>query len=104
MPQFDSPFTVPKANPTKSAYTLNLPNKPNRFPTFHSSLLRQFIPNNDNLFPSRELSQPGPVVTPDGEEEWLIDRIMDEQTHGKGRQYLVRWHGYDPEEDRWLPG
>jgi hypothetical protein len=77
MPQFDGPFTVPKANPTKSVYTLDLPNKPNHFPTFHASLLRRFILNDNNLFPSRELSQPGPVVMPDGEEEWLIDKIVD---------------------------
>jgi hypothetical protein len=94
MPRFDGPFTVLKANPAKSAYTLDLPNEPNRFPTFHGSLLRRFIPNDNNLFPSHELSQPGPVVTPDGEEEWLINRIMDERIRGKGHQYLVRWHSY----------
>ena len=41
---------------------------------------------------------------PDGEEEWLIDKIVDERTCGKGCQYLVQWHGYGPEEDQWLPG
>ena len=84
MPWFDGPFTVPKANPTKSAYTLNLPNEPDCFSTFHTSLLHRFIPNDNDLFPLHELSQPGPVVTPDGEEEWLINKIMD--------------------EDWWLPG
>jgi hypothetical protein len=39
MPRFDGPFNVTNANPSKSAYTLDLPNEPNRFPTFHSSLL-----------------------------------------------------------------
>jgi len=103
MPRFDGPFLVTRTNPNKSSYTLNLPNEPERFPTFHTPLLRKFVPNNDELFPSRKLSQPGPVITEDSEEEWLIDRIIDERARGRGRQFLVRWHGWGPEEDRWLP-
>jgi hypothetical protein len=82
MPWFDGPFLVTRAHPEKSTYTLELPNEPDRFPTFHTSLLRKFIPNDPNLFPSHVLPQPGPVITPDGEKEWLIDQILDEQAHG----------------------
>jgi Chromo (CHRromatin Organisation MOdifier) domain len=104
MPQFDGPFVVTKTNPSKSAYTLDLPNEPDRFATFHASELRKFVPNDDDKFPARKLSHPGLVMTPDGEEEWLIDRILDERVQGRGRRFLVRWHGWGPEEDRWLPG
>jgi len=104
MPRFDGPFVVTKANTAKSAYTLDLPNKPDRFPTFHAAQLRKHIPNDDKKFPARKLPQPGPVITLDGQEEWLIDRILDEHVHGKSRQFLVRWRGWGPEEDRWLPG
>jgi hypothetical protein len=104
LPRFNGPFLITKANPAKSTYTLDLPNEPDRFPTFHASLLRKFHPNNDDLFPSRKFPQPGPIITDDGAEEWLIDRIIDEQTRGRGRQNLVRWRGWGPEEDRWLPG
>ena len=38
------------------------------------------------------------------EEEWLIEKILDEQICGRGRQYLVQWCGWGVEEDRWLPG
>jgi hypothetical protein len=103
MPRFDGPFLVTKSNPSKSTYTLDLPNEPHRFPTFHASQLRPFVPNNDTLFPSQRLTQPGPVLTPDGEEEWLIDRILDERNRGRGRQFLVRWQGWGSEEDQWLP-
>jgi len=82
MPRFNGPFVIMHAHPSKSTYTLDLPNEPNCFPTFHASLLRRFIPNDDTLFPSRKLTQPGPVVTADGQEEWLIDRILDERTCG----------------------
>jgi hypothetical protein len=82
MPCFNRPFLVTAANPNKSVYTLDLPNEPEHFPTFHMSLLRKFVANNDNLFPSQKLDQPGPVITEDGKQEWLIDRIIDEQTYG----------------------
>jgi hypothetical protein len=104
MPRFNGPFLVIKVFPEKSVYTLDLPNEPNHFPTFHASLLQKFIPNDDNLFPSRALPQPGPVVTDNGEEEWFINHILDERARGKGKQYLVRWRGWGAEEDRWLPG
>jgi hypothetical protein len=94
MPRFDGPFVITCANPSKPAYTLELPNEPKRFPTFHTSLLHKFVPNNDNLFLSRKLVQPGPVVTENGCEEWLIEWILDEHVRGRGRQYLVRWQGW----------
>jgi len=40
MPQYDSPFKITCTHPESSTYILLLPNKPNRFPTFHLSLLQ----------------------------------------------------------------
>ena len=73
MPRFDGLFIVTGANLAKSSYTLDLPNEPNHFANFHSLLLRRFIPNDNNLFPSWKLYQPGPVITPEGKQEWLIE-------------------------------
>ena len=103
MPRFNGPYTILEAHPQSSTYTLDLPNSPNIYPTFHASQLRPFIPNDPNLFPSREHPRPGPVMTKDGSEECFIDRILDEHCVGHGRQYLVRWFGYGPEDDKWLP-
>jgi hypothetical protein len=89
MPRFDGPFTITHAHPETSNYTLELPNEPNRFPTFHSLLLRRFFPNNNELFKSHRLARLGPVLTPEGHEEWLIRDIIDERVHGRGMQYLV---------------
>lgn len=101
MPRFDGPYKIIHANPEKSSYTLDMPNAPNTFPTFHSSLLRRFVPNDPDLFPGRELERPG-AVSVDGEDEWFVERIIDERRGRRGMEYLVRYRGYGSEEDRWL--
>ena len=93
MPRSDGPFTVIRTHPETSNYTIELPNEPNQFATFHASQLRPFCSNDNELFPSRTLPQPGPVVTTHGQEEWLIRDIIDERVRGRGMQYLVRWFG-----------
>ena len=102
MPRFDGPYTVVAAFPEKSEYTLRLPNNPKTFPSFHASLLKPFVPNDPDYFPDRELPKPGIVVTEDGTEETLIDKIVDEKRWGRGKRYLVRWVGYGKEHDEWL--
>jgi len=104
MPQYDGPFEITHAHPETSSYTLLLPNEPDRFPTFHSLLLHKFTPTNHDLFPSQTLSQPGPVMTPGGQEEWLIRDIINEWRQGRGKQYLICWVGWGDKENRWLPG
>ncbi|KAI5888436.1 uncharacterized protein SCHCODRAFT_02446797, partial [Schizophyllum commune H4-8] len=54
-------------------------------------------------FPSRHLLKPGPLLTPDGYEEYTVDRIVDEKRSRKSVKYLVRWVGYGQEDDTWLP-
>ena len=103
MPRYDSPFKITCAHPESSTYILLLPNELNRFPTFHLSLLQKFTPTDYDLFPSQTLHQPRPVVTPSGQEEWVIQDIVDEWARGQGKQYLVRWTSWGDEENRWLP-
>ena len=103
MPRFDGPFEVLKAYPESSTYTLHLPEYSRIHRTFHSSLLRPYIENDPELFPGRTLERPGPIVTAEGEIEYFIDNIIDQRTRGRGKQYLVRWLGYGPESDLWLP-
>ncbi len=103
MPRFDGPYLVTHSNPGLSSYTLDIPNSPARFNTFHVSELRRFVPNDKDLFPSRDRPHPGPVVTEDGLEEQEIDKILDERRRGRGFQYLVRWVGFSEAHDEWLP-
>jgi hypothetical protein len=77
MPWSDGPYMVIKSFPEKSEYTLHLPNNSQTFPGFHSSLLKPFISNDPTLFPDHEFTQPGAVVTEDGTEENMIDKIVD---------------------------
>ncbi|KAF5376678.1 hypothetical protein D9615_007909 [Tricholomella constricta] len=104
MPRSDGPCTIVKAFPEASEYTLRLPNSPQTYPGFHASLLKPFTPNDPALFPDREFTRPGAVVTEDGTEENLIDKIVDARRRGRRKQYLVRWVGYDRDHDEWLPG
>lgn len=62
-----------------------------------------FIENDKELFPGCKLEKP-PAIVVDSHDEYTVDRILEERKHGRRVQYLVRWHGYGPEEDRWLPG
>jgi hypothetical protein len=102
-PRFDGPYKVTHTFPETSTYTLDMPNS-EVFPTFHASELKRFQANDPLLYPSREYTRPGPVLTPDGLEEFLVDEIIDSRRRSHGYQYLVRWSGYGPEHDLWLPG
>ncbi|GLB40627.1 hypothetical protein LshimejAT787_0804980 [Lyophyllum shimeji] len=83
MPPFDGPFTVLKANPESSSYTLNLPEHMNIHPTFHAALLKPY--------------------QKDGVEEFFIEHIVGEWKYRQQKQYLVRWTGYGPEHVLWRP-
>jgi hypothetical protein len=103
-PRYDGPYRITDAHVETSNYTLELPNSPNTYPTYHTSELKAFLPNDSTLFPSRETAQPQPIVTVDGLEEYHVQEIIDSRRRGKGWQYLVRWTGYGPEHDRWIAG
>ena len=103
MPRFDGPFRVLKAYPDSSTYTLRLLEYSKIHWTFHSSLLCLHIENDPELFPGRTLQRPGPIMTAEGETKYFIDKIIDQCTQGHGKQYLVRWLGYGPESNLWLP-
>ena len=78
MPRFDGPYTVTVIAPHYSTITLDMPNTPNAFPVFHTSQVRPLRMNNADLFPSRELERPDPILI-NGEEEFTIDHILDER-------------------------
>ncbi|CAJ0928568.1 unnamed protein product [Ranitomeya imitator] len=46
---------------------------------------------------------PPPPVLDDGEEQFVVQDIIDSRLHRNRLQYLVRWQGYSPENDSWEP-
>ena len=102
MPHFDGPYTIISTNEHHSTVTLDLPNVPNVFPVFHTSEIQPFLKNNDNLFPSRALNPPDPVLVR-GKHEFYIDKIVDKRRRNKQTQYRIRWQGEGPEGNKWLP-
>lgn len=103
MPRFDGPYEITEAFPMMSDYRLALPATSKAINTFHVLHLCPFVANDDELFPSRTLAKPGLVVTAEESTEFFIEKILDGQPWGRGKQYLVQWFGYGPEHDLWLP-
>ncbi|KAF8800805.1 hypothetical protein BYT27DRAFT_7072459, partial [Phlegmacium glaucopus] len=49
------------AHNESSTVTLDIPQTPNLFPTFPTSHIKPFTPNDNNKFPTRTLDRPGPI-------------------------------------------
>ena len=103
MPHYDGPCKVVNTDENHSTVTTELPNMLNIFPTFHTSEVLPFIKNDDSLFPSQKSEEPPPILTPEGKHKFFIDKILDQCCQGHGYQYLVHWHGYGQDHNRWLP-
>ena len=103
MPRFDGPYMIIDTHPTASTITLDMPNAPNLFPTFHTSNVKPWHPNDDTKFPSRTITSPGPINV-DGVEEFLVESIIDHKRVGRGHRYLVHFQGCGAEDDRWISG
>ena len=91
--RFTGPFKVLK-QVGKVAYKLELPHSMKVHPVFHVSLLKPY--HGDPVPP------PSPIVV-DGEEEYIIDKIIKHRVLRGKMHYLVRWKGYDQSSDEWLP-
>ena len=97
LPRFDGPYLVIDTRPKASTVTLDLPNQPNAFPTFHIHLVKPFIPNDDVKFPHRATH-----VTENS--KFFVDSIVDHKPWGRGNRYLVKFQGYPDSFNRWLSG
>jgi hypothetical protein len=68
------------------------------------SLLKAY--REDPIHPSPP-PPPDPIVTADGEEEYFVEELLRHRVRRIGRrnrvEFLVRWTGYGPDADEWLP-
>ncbi|KIK67880.1 hypothetical protein GYMLUDRAFT_190717 [Collybiopsis luxurians FD-317 M1] len=76
-----------------------MPNQPNAFPSFYVEHLKQYVPNNEELFSGRHCAIPEPTIV-DGHDEFEIERILDSRRRGRGWQFLIRWVDQPASEDR----
>ena len=63
---------------------------------FHVSQLRPHVPGRSSVTP------PDPVEV-DGETQYEVDSLLRYRAQRGGTRYLVRWTGYGPEHDEWIP-
>ena len=92
-PRFVGPFPVVEAHPETSTYTLDIPEDLRRrrvHPTFNVSLLKRHEPNNDLLFPAREVKRFYDFGMP-LDQEWQVDEIVGHRWEEGELQFLVHW-------------
>ncbi|KIP10235.1 hypothetical protein PHLGIDRAFT_48464, partial [Phlebiopsis gigantea 11061_1 CR5-6] len=79
-----------------NSYKLELPSDLKRrgiHDVFHSSLLRQHVPNDDRLFPGRLASQVSELE--DRDNEWAIARIASHRGSGQLAIFEAIWKSGD---------
>ena len=100
-PRWIGPFPV-TAKINDSTYALELPGRlsqSNLSNAFHTDLLKPYVEDEN----ARDLPPP-PVVDVDEDDRYAVERIIDHKPKkGAVKHFLVRWVGYGPEHDEWLP-
>jgi len=79
-------------------FELELPGTLRVHPVFHVSLLRPYNapgPEQSNA------ERPAPIFEHDV--QWKVDTLLDKRIVRGTTQYLVRWEGFGPEDDSWVP-
>ena len=52
--------------------------------------------------PGRSSTEPPQPVEVEGEAHYEVEALLKHREWHGGRQYLVRWTGYEPEHDEWV--
>ena len=100
IPKYIGPYKITQ-DFENSSFRIELPANLKRrgvHDVFHSSLLREHIPNDDRLFPGRLDAQLG--NTPETEGEWAVDRILSHAGASTDSVFEIKWKSGDI---TWLP-
>jgi hypothetical protein len=101
--RFLGPFKIIDAKPEISNYTLELipaVDFESIHPSFHTKLLKPFVPNDPEQFPAREPPRPLPIIPED--KQWEVEAILDHRIRYRRKEYLIHWKGYPDEDNMWV--
>src|SRR5271156_4756653 len=94
------PFEVVK-KVGKGAYRLKLPRSMSRLhPVFN---VVKLTPAPLDPIPGRRPNPPPPPEIVDGEEEWIVEEILDSKMVNRRLRYLIKWEGFGIEHNSWEP-
>jgi Chromo (CHRromatin Organisation MOdifier) domain len=94
------PFTVER-KVGNGAYRLQLPQSMKRLhPVFNVVKLTPAPP--DPIVGQRAPPPPPPEII-DGEEEWVVEEILDSKMMNRKLRYLVKWENFGAEHNSWEP-
>ena len=60
------------------------------------SQLKKHIPGGSSTIPPE-------LIQLEGEDHFEVEALLKHRSRGNSRQHLVRWQGYGPEHDEWVP-
>jgi len=84
-----------------SAYRLHLPLSMKRLhPVFN---VVKLTPAPTDPFVGRQIAPPPPPEIVDGEEEWVVEEILDSKMVNRKLRYLVKWKDFGIEHNSWEP-
>uniref|UniRef100_A0A3Q2VMJ8 Integrase catalytic domain-containing protein n=1 Tax=Haplochromis burtoni TaxID=8153 RepID=A0A3Q2VMJ8_HAPBU len=96
-PRYVGPFVIDRLI-GPAAVRLTLPASLRIHPVFHVSQVKPVL--SSPLCPPSDPPPPARLV--DGHPAFSVRRILDVRRWGRGRQFLVDWVGYGPEERSWV--
>ncbi|GJP71623.1 hypothetical protein CLOP_g2439, partial [Closterium sp. NIES-67] len=100
-PRFCGPFLV-EAQVTPVTFRLRLPATWKIHNAFHVQLLKPYRDPN-TIFVGRQPPPPTPVLV-QNEPEYEVESVLAHRRRRNGTvELLIRWKGYDPSEDSWVP-